>query len=86
MTPLPITRMTLYKHGVGFFERRAAFQGGQVALTFPVAAMNDVLKSLTAFDWGAGQVLGLAYDTPRSRESVWPGPASVSATTTASPI
>lgn len=68
MTTLPITRMTLYKHGVGFFERRAAFQGGQVALTFPVAAMNDVLKSLTAFDWGAGQVLGLAYDTPRSRE------------------
>ncbi|NUQ39406.1 MAG: hypothetical protein HUU23_16815 [Caldilineales bacterium] len=68
MTTLPITRMTLYKHGVGFFERRASCQSDHVDLTFPVAAMNDVLKSLTAFDWGGGQVLGLAYDTPRSRE------------------
>jgi hypothetical protein len=67
MTELPITRMTLYKHGVGFFERRAEFDGEEVTLSFPVEAMNDILKSLTAIDWGSGQVLGVDYATPQSR-------------------
>ena len=30
MTFLPITHMTLYKHGVGFFERRAKLSGEAV--------------------------------------------------------
>jgi hypothetical protein len=30
--------------------------------------MNDILKSLTAVDWGEGQVLGVDYATPQSRE------------------
>jgi hypothetical protein len=30
--------------------------------------MNDILKSLTAIDWGGGQVLGIEYATPQSRE------------------
>jgi hypothetical protein len=68
MTALPITRMTLYKHGVGFFERRAQFEGDEVSLSFRVEEMNDILKSLTAIDWGAGQVLGVDYATPQSRE------------------
>ncbi len=68
MTHLPITHMTLYKHGVGFFERRARFSGEEVALSFRVEEMNDVLKSLTAIDWGGGQVLGVDYATPQSRE------------------
>lgn len=68
MTALPITRMTLYKHGVGFFERRAALTGAEVSLTFRVEEMNDILKSLTAVDWGGGQVLGIEYATPQTRE------------------
>jgi hypothetical protein len=60
--------MTLYKHGVGFFERRAAVSGEAVSLTFRVDEMNDILKSLTAIDWGPGQVLGVAYATPQSSE------------------
>ncbi len=68
MTTLPITRMTLYKHGVGFFERRAQLEGDEVALSFRVEEMNDILKSLTAIDWGDGQVLGVDYATPQSRE------------------
>lgn len=68
MTTLPITRMTLYKHGVGFFERRAKLEGDAVTLTFPVEAMNDILKSLTAVDWGDGQIRGIDYATPQSRE------------------
>ncbi len=68
MSHLPITRMTLYKHGVGFFERRAHLSGEQIELSFRVEEMNDILKSLTAIDWGQGKVLGIDYATPQSRE------------------
>ncbi len=68
MAHLPITRMTLYKHGVGFFERRAEFVGEEVELSFRVEEMNDILKSLTVIDWGGGRVLGIDYATPQSRE------------------
>lgn len=68
MSTFPITRLTLYKHGVGFFERRAALTGEEVSLSFRVEEMNDILKSLTAIDWGDGQVLGIDYATPQSRE------------------
>ena len=66
MTNMPITRMTLYKHGVGFFERRAAVSGEEVELSFRVEEMNDILKSLTVIDWSGGQVQGVDYATPQS--------------------
>jgi hypothetical protein len=59
--------MTLYKHGVGFYERRAELQGEQVSLSFRAEEMNDILKSLTVLDWGGGQVLGVEYPTPQSQ-------------------
>lgn len=68
METLPITHITLYKHGVGFFERRASLSGEEVELSFRVEEMNDILKSLTAIDWGDGQVLGVDYATPQSLE------------------
>lgn len=68
MEQLPITHITLYKHGVGFFERRANLSGEEVGLSFRVEEMNDILKSLTVIDWGDGQVLGVDYATPQSRE------------------
>jgi hypothetical protein len=68
MTGLPIVHMTLYKHGVGFFQRRALLEGESVELSFRVDEMNDILKSLTAIDWGGGQVLGIDYATPQNRE------------------
>jgi hypothetical protein len=60
--------MTLYKHGVGFFERRAAVSGEEVELSFRVEEMNDILKSLTVIDWSGGQVQGVDYATPQSHE------------------
>jgi hypothetical protein len=69
MTTLPITHVTLYKHGVGFFERRGEVSGEQVELTFRVEEMSDVLKSLTAMDYReGGHVLSINYATPESRE------------------
>lgn len=73
MTNLPITHLTLYKHGVGFFERRANVTGEAVDLSFRVDDMNDVLKSLTAIDWGDGQVLGMEYATPQSQDELLAG-------------
>lgn len=65
---LPVTHLTLYKHGVAFFERRARFEGDLVELTLSARDLNDVLKSLAILDHGAGQVLGVQYATPQTRE------------------
>ena len=69
MSGLPIVRMTLYKHGVGFFERRGEPRGETVSLDFRKEQMNDVLKSLTAVATG-GQVLGVDYQTPEDKEEL----------------
>lgn len=67
MFKLPITRITLYKHGVGFYERRANIDDKEIELIFRANEMNDILKSLTIIDWGKGKVLGLEYPTPQSQ-------------------
>jgi hypothetical protein len=60
--------MTLFKHGVGYFERRGLVSGDELALAFHESQMNDLLKSLTVIDQGGGQVLGIDYPTPVSQE------------------
>lgn len=67
MPTLPIARLIVFKHGVGYFERRGPFSGERLALSFPREAMDDVLKSLVALDLGAGQVLGVDFETPEDR-------------------
>jgi hypothetical protein len=68
MSQLPIVHMTLYKHGVGYFRRRGSVAGEAVKLTFRREEMDDLLKSLTVIDLGGGQVRGVDYDTPQSRQ------------------
>jgi hypothetical protein len=63
---LPIKRITLYKHGLGFFERRGPHSGEQLRLEFPRKAMDDVLKSLTVLD-SVGTVRGVEFATPADR-------------------
>ena len=59
---LPVTGVTLYTSGVGYFER-----GGQVdgeasqTLLFPVGEINDVLKSLVLLDGGGGTIRPVTY-------------------------
>ena len=49
--PLPIARVVLYKHGVGYFEREGKIDGDAVLpLTFKQSEVSDVLKSLTVLD------------------------------------
>src|SRR5215475_12744317 len=53
--PPPLRRVTLYKHGVGYFERQGRVSGDQqVTFLFDAGQMNDVLKSLVALDLGKG--------------------------------
>jgi len=61
---LPVRRVILYKHGVGFFEREGSLGPGESArLEFNASDMNDVLKSLTIQERGGGKISGLRYDS-----------------------
>ncbi|MFD3162431.1 hypothetical protein [Herpetosiphon sp. NSE202] len=66
MTELPLRRLILYKHGVGYFERRGQFEGTKLTLAFSREAMDDVLKSLVVLEKGEGHVKGIDYERPES--------------------
>jgi hypothetical protein len=60
---LPIKEVSLYKHGVAFFERSGTLaQGESARLDFNASDMNDVLKSLTIEERCGGKISGLRYD------------------------
>src|SRR6266852_3155639 len=60
---LPIRRILLYKHGVGYFERSGPTDGkSDIVLDFKATEMNDVLKSLTLLDRSGGRVSGVSYE------------------------
>lgn len=61
---LPVKKVILYKHGIGYFERGGEIPAGESArLDFKSDAMNDVLKSLTIFDATGNSVSGVRYDS-----------------------
>ncbi|HEX6544897.1 MAG TPA: DUF4139 domain-containing protein [Bryobacteraceae bacterium] len=60
---IPIKRIVLYKHGVGFFERDGTVAADQQALLeFETADMNDVLKSLTVAEAAGHRISTIRYD------------------------
>lgn len=62
--PPPLRRVTLYKHGVGYFERQGKINGNQqVTFLFDAAQMNDVLKSLVALDSSKGKISSVTFDS-----------------------
>ncbi len=66
---LPIKRVVLFKHGVGYFQRSGEIDGDQlIELGFRASQMNDVLKSLTALDYGGGNFAALSYDSEEPLE------------------
>ena len=61
---LPITRVALFKNGVGFFEHTGRVSGDEaVTIDFTSAQLNDVLQSLTAIDLGGGRISGAGYNS-----------------------
>jgi len=63
-TRLPVTRVILYKNGVGYFEHSGKVRGSQIVnVDFTTAQLNDVLKSLTVLDLGKGHITGVSYNS-----------------------
>src|SRR5438874_6818915 len=61
---LPVTRVVLYKNGVGYFEHAARVRGNQdLGIDFTTAQLNDVLKSLTVVDLGDGKISDIRYNS-----------------------
>ena len=59
---LPVTGVTLYTSGVGYFERGGLVDGDAAqTLLFPVGQINDVLKSLVLLDNGGGTIRPVTY-------------------------
>jgi hypothetical protein len=69
--PLPIARVVLYKHGVGYFEREGKVDGDAVLpLTFKQSEVSDVLKSLTVLDLDGGHIASVSYDSTKPLEQL----------------
>jgi hypothetical protein len=63
-TALPVTRVSLYKNGVGFFEHTGSVTGNAaVTIDFTSGQLNDVLQSLTAIDLNGGRIAGAGYNS-----------------------
>ncbi len=70
MTQLPIRKLTLYKQGIGYYERRGEVDGALATVVVPRHAINDALTSLTVTAYQGGPVLGVDYETPADRTKV----------------
>ena len=60
---LPLTQVTLFSSGVGYYQREGQVEGhAHVDLSFPAEEINDLLKSLSLQDLGGGQIRAVSYD------------------------
>lgn len=59
---LPVTDITLYRSGVGYFLRKGVVDGSQrVSLRFDVNQINDVLKSMQVLDLDKGRIDAVSF-------------------------
>jgi hypothetical protein len=71
MSTMPITRVVLYKHGVGYFEREGSVEGdATLSLTYKQSEVSDVLKSLTVLDLNGGHISSVSYDSTKPLEQL----------------
>nr|MDO8081198.1 hypothetical protein [Candidatus Freyarchaeota archaeon] len=62
-TSIPLKRVVLFKHGLGYFERRGRVKGDDdFKLSFDEKEINDVLKSLSVIDYSGGKVSAVDYE------------------------
>jgi hypothetical protein len=66
-----IRKVILYKHGVGYFEKRIKAKGSEtIDFFFKSREMNDVLKSITIMDLSGGIVSSVSYDSVTPAEKL----------------
>ncbi len=70
MAQLPIRKMTLWKQGIGYFERRGTVNERTISLIVAHDATNDVLKSLNIVVHQGSPVLSVDYETPEEKSAV----------------
>jgi hypothetical protein len=59
---LPITGLTLYRSGVGSFQRTGLVDGdADVQLRFATGQINDIIKSMVLLDLDGGQIQTVSY-------------------------
>lgn len=59
---LPIKRITLYRSGVGFFERSGQISdSAEIQLRFNTEQINDILKSMVLMDLDGGSIDSVSY-------------------------
>ncbi len=62
--PPPVTKVVLYKHGMGYLEREGKIAGdATLSLAFRAEQMKDLLTSFFAVDLGGGKISSVRYET-----------------------
>jgi hypothetical protein len=62
--PPPVTKVVLYKHGMGYLEREGKVKGNAtLTLAFRAEQMKDLLTSFFAVDLGGGKISSVRYET-----------------------
>ncbi len=60
--PLPVKKITLYRSGVGYFERSGEVAGNaEIQLRFNTDQINDILKSMVLLDLNGGRIDSVSY-------------------------
>src|SRR5580704_4836478 len=68
-TPLAIGQVVLFSSGVGFFQREGTVDGdARVDLSFPVADVNDLIKSMVLRDQDGGSISAVSIDSSAPTE------------------
>ncbi len=71
---LPIEAITLYRSGVGSFERQGLVEGdATISLTFAADQINDILKSMVVLDLDGGTVGAVSYDAQKPLAEMFGG-------------
>ncbi len=61
-TSIPLSRLTLYRSGVGSFQRNGIINNNaKVQLRFNTDTINDILKSMVILDKSGGTIEGASY-------------------------
>ena len=59
-----VTKVVLYKHGMGYIEREGKIKGDAIlSLEFRPEQMKDLLTSFFAVDLGGGKISSVRYET-----------------------
>lgn len=59
---VPVRRITLYRSGVGYFERSGTINGNaEIQLRFKTEQINDILKSMILLDLDGGRIDSVSY-------------------------